>query len=419
MTGRAAGGSRVFSRRMAVAVATVCGVSLLVGLGLGIFQEELGVVRSAGADTFSYSALGHHGFKTLLEEMGLPVLVSRNESASKAGFGGVLVLAEPDLLSQERRRGDSFWQMCDQADRVLVVLPKRRGTPDPARRSFIESVTAAPDRGRDLVLDLLGVQGRIFRGGHSRDLTWDRGAWRDRPFIDGVQLIRADNLTPLIATEEGILLGQLRLTEQTEDDYLFLGDILVLSDPDLLANHGLRKGRNAEIALKAIEYLRADRGLVVFDETLHGHEVSASLLRAFFRLPLVFLLVQTLLAAAVLLWLATGRFGSPRRAPAAAERGLDYLIDNTAELLEYGGHGPFVLGRYFHAAVGAVCRRLHLEQPRTSPAARRRLVNITASRSPDFDFDKMAGDVPATALDAGARPQEVLKLARAIHRWQQ
>lgn len=408
-----------FSQRTVLVLAGLCALSLLVGLGLTVFQEELSVVRSTGPDTYSYSALGHHGFKVLLEEMGYPVLVSRNASGNKAGRRGVLVVAEPDLAAVENQRVASFLEMCDLPEAVLVVLPKRLGTPDPGQPRFLESVSAAPQRSAELILSSLGITAPVKRAGHSRGLTWDRGVWSDRPFIDDVQLIAAENLTPIIACPEGTLLGKLRVTADTPDEALFFGEILVLTDPDLLANHGLRKGRNAEIAVKIIDYLRDEQGVVVFDETLHGHAVSPSLFRAFFRIPLVFVLLQVLLTGAAFLWLANGRFGSPRPAAPAGALGLEFLIDNTAELLEYGGHGPFVLGRYFRAAESAVCRRLHLDSPHTSPTARERLTNISRTRSPEFDFKKMAGQVPAVALDGAAKPAEVLALARAIHRWQQ
>lgn len=411
--------NRTFSNRTVAILVGLCAFSLLVGLGLAIFQEELSTVRSTGSDTFSYSALGHHGFMTLLEELGYPVLASRNNSAEKVGYSGVLVLAEPDLVTLERQRTEKFEELCEISGTTLVVLPKRRGNPDPGRPTFISSVANLPQENIQAILMALNIESEVKRPGHSRNLHWDAGSWSDRPFIDDIQLIQADNVAPLIACPEGTLLGHLRITKGSYQDYWHLGDILILTDPDLLANHGLRKGNNGTIAVKIIDYLRGLQGTVVFDETLHGHEVSPSVFRSFFRIPLVFVMLQVLLTGAAFLWLANGRFGSPRPTAEVRGRGLDYLIDNTAQLLEFGGHGPFVLGRYYRAALGSVCRRLHLEVPRKDSAARARLVNISHTRSPAFKFEQMEGKVPAVALDSSARPQEILALARAIHRWQQ
>lgn len=411
--------ARSFSKRTVAVLAGLCAISLLVGLGLAIFQEELTVVRSTGSDTFSYSALGHHAFKALLEDLGYPVLASRNNSAEKVGYEGVLVLAEPDLVTLGRQRSDKFRELCETSEATLVVLPKRRGSPDTGRPTFLGSVSDQSPLNSQAILEALDIQSDLIRRNHSRSMHWNAGRWADRPFIDHIQLIQADNVEPLIACSEGTLLGQLRITESSFVDYWHLGDILILSDPDLLENHGLGQGNNAAIAVKIIDYLRGGQGAVVFDETLHGHEVSPSVFRSFFRIPLVFVLLQVLLTGAAFLWLANGRFGSPQPAPEARGRGLDYLIDNTAELLEFGGHGPFVLGRYYRAALGSVCRRLHLELPRTSANARSRLVNITHMRSPEFNFGKMDKEISSVARDSSSRPPQVLALARAIHRWQQ
>jgi hypothetical protein len=411
----------VFSGKAVLILGLVCGVSLLVGLGLAIFNDGLSVVRSTGADTFSYSALGHHGFKSLLEDLGIPVLVSRSHSGLKARHGDVLVIAEPDLVTLAGRRLDKFAEMCDLAEVVLVVLPKRQGLSDPARPTHLSHVSPLPKKYPDAVVEVLGVGGVTTPGYHSRDRNWDAGAWSDRPFIEELQLVDAENVEPILACEMGTLFGKLLVNSETRDEHLYLADIFILTDPDLLANHGLGKGQNAALAVKIMDYLRSTGGQVVFDETLHGFEVSPSAFQAFFRVPLVFILLQALLTGAALLWLANARFGSPRSEAQTSgpARGLDFLLDNTADLLAFGGHGPFLLGRYFRSSVAGVCRNLHLDLPGSHPDARQRLINISTNRSPDFDYKEMEKSVPALARQSGARNQEILNEARKIHRWLQ
>jgi len=416
---------RVFSRRTVTALVALCAVSLAVGLALVVFQEEIGVVTSAGPDAFSYSALGQRGFVQLLEGMDFPVLVSRTDSARKVGRHGVLVVAEPDLTVRERQQRLKLAALCRRSPVTLLVLPKRRGLPDAVRPTFVASVSLVSLVEAGAPLDALGVTAVVARAGHSRRLHWDAGPWPGRPFADDVQLVRSADLEPLVACSEGVLLGRVRATsgaaadEGDDDASPPLGDVYVLSDPDVLANHGLGLGGNAELALRILDRLDPEGGPVVFDETLHGHEVSPSVVRSFFRVPLVFLTLQVLLTAGALLWLANARFGSPQVPPPARGRGLEFLVENTAELLAFGGHGRFVLGRYFQATVGAVCRRLHLDLPRTGPAARRRLANISAARSGGRPFADLETAVRAAALDTTTRPQEILALARDVHRWQQ
>lgn len=408
-----------FSRRTLVILVSLCGLSLITGVTIGIFNEEIGSIKSANNDTYSFSAIGHHGFKTLLEEFEFPVLVSRSNSGQKTGNWGTLILSEPDLETASRSRKEKFWEMLDTAGTILVVLPKRSGTPSPRNPDHLESVSLVSTAHARSIMDLLEVESSVFRSGHTRDMNWDKGAWKDRPFINQVQLMTGDNIAPLIASDEGILLGELQVPENREDSYLYVCEVLVLSDPDLLANHGLKLGHNAAISLKMMEYLHQGYGTVVFDETLHGYEVSPSVARSFFRIPLIFVLMQVLITAGAFLWMANGRFGSVRPLTVKENRGVDFLINNTADLLEFGGHGPFVLGRYYRSTISTICRRLHLDLPQSSDHARKRLINISQVRSKSYKFTENEAKVPAVALDSAAKRQEILALARAIHRWQQ
>src|SRR6185436_16030104 len=111
-------------------------------------------------------------------------------------------------------------------------------------------------------------------------------------------------------------------------------------------NHGLARGDNAAIALAAIEAERPVGGVVVVDETLHGHVAAPSLWRELFDFPLSLATLSVLLALAFLLWAAMGRFGKPRPDTRPLGAGKRYLIDNTAELTRHGGHAAHALERY-------------------------------------------------------------------------
>ncbi|PID80991.1 hypothetical protein CSB20_04595 [bacterium DOLZORAL124_64_63] len=394
-------------------------LSLIAGVVLSLFQEEVGVVRSAGPDAFSYSALGHRGFRELLELHGHRVIISRSASGPKMGKTGVLVLAEPNLTTAPTSRRIRMRDMVRESPAVLLVLPKRQGFP---LFSNLRHVGQVSPRSEDAILaplKALGLEADLLRDtGHSRDQHWTAGAWPDRPFIDRLQLLDMPGLEPLLASEKGVLLGRLSPTAWESSLQEGPHDILILSDPDLLANHGLGKGGNGALMLKIIDGLRGADGAVVIDETLHGHEISPSIFRSFFRFPLVFILMHMLAVALVLLWMATGRFGSPIRPQRRTGRGLDFLLDNTAELLAVGGHGPYILERYFRSATATVCHRLHLGAPADGSRDRQRLITITQSRCPEFDFTRMSRDVPAAAGEPSVKNSQVLTMARAIWNWQ-
>jgi hypothetical protein len=345
------------------------------------------------------------------------VVASRFDSETKAGYYGTLVVAEPDLVSNPVKRIALFERMPLKAFTMLVVLPKRRGLPDPENPHWLGVVEFPSDENSKLILKTMGIEGELKRGRSSAAMRWDAGEWHDTPIIDQVQLLTSRELDPIIATDDGMLLGYY-FSEDEDHPFSFV-DIFVLTDPDLLANHGLGRGRNAALAVKIIDYLRQDIGLVVIDETLHGHESSDSSFASFFRFPLIFVTLQILVSVIALIWMAAGRFGSPLKQAEAQRRGPAFLIDNTADLLQYSGHSAFVLRRYFLASLTRICRRLHVDLPGSRPAARTRFINISESRSSDFDFAAMETQTQVLAKLEKNRPGEVLDAADAIYRWQQ
>ena len=110
------------------------------------------------------------------------------------------------------------------------------------------------------------------------------------------QLLRpAPDLEPLIECDQGVLLGS-------------LGAMFVLADPDLIENHGLLRGRNAELVLAVLARVRGD-GPIVFDETLHGDLPQDGIWSRAGEFPHVLMPVHLLLFTALLAWIANGRHG--------------------------------------------------------------------------------------------------------------
>ena len=67
------------------------------------------------------------------------------------------------------------------------------------------------------------------------------------PVIDYPQLIESARLNPTIWSGDGILLGWLLYGDQK---------IWILSDPDILSNHGLARGDNAVLTMRLIDAMR-------------------------------------------------------------------------------------------------------------------------------------------------------------------
>ncbi len=85
----------VFAQRTIVWLIAVGGLSFLSAIVLIAFGEDLLPTGTVQANAYSESAIGHMAFVETLRALGIPVLVSRSDSALKAGPNDLLIVAEP------------------------------------------------------------------------------------------------------------------------------------------------------------------------------------------------------------------------------------------------------------------------------------------------------------------------------------
>ncbi len=396
-------GRNPFRTRTVAIVVGVVAVSLAAAAGLTLFDEDLDSTKSAGADTFSLSAIGHRGLVDLLTKLDIPVVVSRADSAAKAA-NGVLVIAEPTLTDDASRR--RFEALVAGSRRVLIVLPKWYGQVEQGR-VWVDEVQLIPANEVQPVLDSLEISGSLERlqqplrpGAWIADDTLELG---HQPLIREPQLVHSDGLADgLIAPDGSTLLGRL-VTGQDTIHWL-------LTDPDILSNFGLRTPENAAVTIALLEDLRAG-GPVVIDETLHGYARQPSLVRTMFQFPLVIGTLQVLACALLAVWAAMVRFGPRKWAPPPIAPGKDYLIKNTAALLVYCGHHQGSLRRYLQLAVTDVRHRLHA--PSLVPTAMTAwLEGVRQRRGGTVSLLELE-----TAVDTADSPERMVEVADRVYRW--
>ncbi len=399
-----------FSTRAARWLVGIGAASLLASGLLALFGGELADVASFGTDSFSRSALGHRAFAEMLRGLGFQVLVSRHDTAARARGEAVVVLAEPQVGDEGRRRG-VFEGIAGRAARLLVVLPKRAGHPSPWRPLWISGAGLLPLREPQRVLDVA-----LDPEGEAGSEAWmvrpkEATAWRGElpaPEIDAPQLVHSARLAPLVSTQEGILAGELREKGR---------HLIVLSDPDVIATHGLRRGANAVLAVRLLERLGSGGRVVLLDETLHGHELEPSLARELLRFPIVLATLHAVLAAALLAWAALVRFGRPRRSPPPLQPGKAFLVDNTAGLLRYGGHVAPALAAYWRAAKEQIASLLRAPGERAGPRDDW-LERAAAARGRGEALATLEQRVANLSARPGAE-HEALQTALAIHRFRE
>ncbi len=340
--------SRFLRRHRWLAVCAIAGAGLLVWLGFSMSgKSSLGHPDAVGPTVFSKSAIGHAAFFALLDDLEFPVTSSVAGSGGHLAPNSLLVIAEPRSDSGTL---DEVRAMLT-ADAVLLALPKRVGVADRKRPNWLGSDEILSSEDVTRVLRLVDEQASIARVDGFGPFTKSRlGA--GEAFIHQAQLIRSPSIRPLVASPEGVLIGE----------YLRRGrKIVVLADPDLISNFGLPHGDNASIAVHMIEYARQGHGgTIVFDEFIHGFaDRPFHILGILFQFPFVLVSVQIAFAAALLLWAASARFGTPPEMKPGIAAGKRSLIETGARLLDRGGQRFGLAQRYFEAMIRAGGRQSH------------------------------------------------------------
>lgn len=395
-------------------------------------------VDSPGADSFSRSALGHRALVELMERAGETVVRSRFAPLAELGPEVGLLVLEPPVEMTTADGIDLSVLVADALElggRVVVVLPKRRWIQDPKKPGWIAGTGLVPRDEIDRMLDELGqavewgledaglpveevAPPRIRRfereAGPSR-WTVDPALVGARPELDQAQvLVPADRdgsggFEALVESEAGMLVARHRQLP-----------LVIVSDPDLVATHGLGRGDNAVLALSLLA-AGGERAWVV-DETVHGFERTPALFRGLLEPPLLPVTVHLGLLALLALWLAILRFGAPEQPAPTLARGSEVLVENTARLLELGRSEPETVERYLRMSVARVADRLGvIGKGGKGGEQLGRLARIGRARKVEDDPRRLAARVDEMIAAGGrsspARRRKALELTRRIARW--
>jgi hypothetical protein len=116
-------------------------------------------------------------------------------------------------------------------------------------------------------------------------------------------------------------------------DYAYgRGRIILLSDPYLVTNVGLRSRDNLQLAINA---LTTYDGLIAFDEYHQGHGVTGNAFASYFSgTPVLAIAAQIVLLVLLILWTNARRFGRPLPLPQVDRRSSLEFVASMAELQE-------------------------------------------------------------------------------------
>ncbi|WP_209011730.1 hypothetical protein [Roseibium aggregatum] len=182
--------------------------------------------------------------------------------------------------------------------------------------------------------------------------------------IYAAQMFRSYLCTPLLGTEDAMILAECPLVTASDKK----GEtVLVLSDPDLLNNHGLRLGDNATIALDILRS-RAGKKNIVIDYSQSDwlrdpsaeprRERSWDDLRRFFGPPFLTLWIGAALVLGLFLWRSALRYGPIRSDTATPGAGKNLAVRARARLMRLSGQDGALTGEYAAARLSATADAL-------------------------------------------------------------
>ena len=116
-------------------------------------------------------------------------------------------------------------------------------------------------------------------------------------------------------------------------DYAYgAGQIVILSDPYIVSNGGIKLNDNLQLAINSIT---ARDGVIAFDEYHQGRGVTQNAFAAYFAgTPVMALAAQIVLLVLVMLWTNARRFGRPLPLPQVDRRSSLEFVASMAELQE-------------------------------------------------------------------------------------
>ena len=388
-------GESAFHGRTMLLVTGIGILAFIATLVLGAYAPDLRSGHDGGAHALSNAATGFSGLVRLAEATG------RNPS---------IIRSEQDLASEDlavvtpEDSATNLGKVLDarSSRTTLIVLPKWETTGDPVHAGWVRVIGLFPSIVPQGVLaPRIALKIAQSRSSHEPLSNVALAAPADMHFLAPaiVQTMSGSSIKPLITTRSGAI-----ILAKVADRPLY-----VLSDPDLINNHGMGNEQQARSALAMLDFLNSTGAKsVLFDVTANGLGRSRSPLKLAFDAP--FLGVTLIIFAAMLLaaWQALVRFGPITKRERAIAFGKAALVDNSAALIRKAGREPHLGSRYVE-----VVRERAAELFRIAPTLDPEMLDARLDElNPERSFTAAA----KAARDAQTR-EELVLAAQSLNHW--
>jgi hypothetical protein len=300
--------------------------------GLATWLSKNGVEARtfAGGDRLTADRVGLRIYP--LFDIDLGHLSPNGPSTNAPGGPSGLPQVAPDVVQTKR-----------SAAPTLIVLPKWRG--EVIELGLVHPRLLLPAEATGQLLAAIAPEAGTMlpRGDRFTTITSEGGAVK----LYAAQLAKAGRCRPLIGTSEAMLLGI--CTGRGASSYW------LLTDPDLIDNHGLTQGDNARTAVAILARVAGARPVVI-DRTLtavwdeaprHERERSWGDLLRFLAPPFTFAWAALALLIGLVAWRASIRNGPVEASIGDTWRAAQTVsIEARARLLRLSGHDATLVRVY-------------------------------------------------------------------------
>jgi hypothetical protein len=187
---------------------------------------------------------------------------------------------------------------------------------------------------------------------------------------------RSDLSTPIVhlGDSQGAVLADFDYGE---------GRVIFLSDPFVLANNGIARGANLNLALNLVQALGGEKQRIFFDEYHHGYHSQGNALMNYFRgTPVPWLFAQLLFVALFIAYSYGRRFARPLPSPAPDRHSPLEFVGSMASLQQSAQARDLALENIYPRFKNRLCRTLGLPisaSPQTIIARLKRRIPIKES----------------------------------------
>jgi len=201
------------------------------------------------------------------------------------------------------------------------------------------------------------------------------------------------------------------------------GRLVLLSDPFVLANRGIGRGTNLNLALNLIESLskteKGGRRKIWFDEYHHGFQSVGNPLVAYFKgTPMALVLLQGLVLCLLVAWSSGRRFARPLPLSAVDRNSPLEFVDSMANLQRMARARELALENIHHRARTQICRKLGVSSRASTREMADRLRSLGSSGVSETELRRALSDSELILQGESADDSELLRVVAGLRRIQ-